>query len=61
MTRHRYLATMVLLNMPGNSLVGGGGGIAFVCGMSGKFSLAGFAAAVAIAVAPVPLLFLLML
>ena len=58
---HRYLAAMLLLNMPGNSLLGGGGGIAFICGMSGIFSFAYFALAVAIAVAPVPLLFFLAL
>lgn len=57
--RHRYVAFAVLLNMPGNSLVGGGGGLAFSAGLSGVFSLFGFVASVALAVAPVPLFFYL--
>lgn len=57
--RHRYVALVVLLNMPGNSLVGGGGGLAFSAGMSGLFSLFGFLVAIALAVAPVPLFFYL--
>ena len=57
MLRHRYLALMLLFNLPGNSIVGGGGGIAFTAGMSGLFSLPGFVAAIAVAVAPVPLFF----
>ena len=57
--RHRYLAIALLLNLPGNALIGGGGGIALVSGMSGVFSFAGFVALTAVAVAPVPLLFFL--
>lgn len=57
--RHRYIALIVLLNMPGNSIVGGGGGIAFVAGLSGLFSCTGFFMAIAIAIAPVPLFFLM--
>ncbi|MCR9136586.1 MAG: hypothetical protein NXI27_11360 [Alphaproteobacteria bacterium] len=57
--RHRYVALAVLLNMPGNSLVGGGGGLAFTAGLSGLFSLFGFLVAIALAVAPVPLFFYL--
>lgn len=59
MLRYRYPALVLLLNLPGNSIVGGGGGIALVAGMSGLFSLIGFVAAIAIAVAPVPLFFFL--
>jgi hypothetical protein len=58
-TRHRYLAIMLLLNAPGNSLLGGGGGIAFICGMSGMFSVLNFTLAILTAVAPVPLVFIL--
>jgi hypothetical protein len=47
------------LNVPGNGLVGGGGGIAFMVGMSGLFSLNGYILTLLIAVAPVPLLFYL--
>lgn len=56
--RHRYLALIVILNLPGNSVVGGGGGIAFTAGLSGLFSLPAFVGAVAIAVVPVPAFFL---
>lgn len=54
--RHRHLAVMALLNLPGNSLIGGGGGIALLAGMSGMFSFPRFIALTALAVAPVPLL-----
>lgn len=57
--RHRYLAFMLLLNIPGNSLVGGGGGLALAAGMSGFFRFPAFVAAVLVAVAPVPLFFFL--
>lgn len=56
--RHRYLALIVLFNLPGNSVIGGGGGIAFTAGLSGLFSLPGYLAAVMVAVLPVPLFFL---
>ena len=59
LARHRYLLLMLILNLPGNSLVGGGGGIAFVAGLSRLFSAAGFIAAIVIAVAPIPLFFYL--
>ncbi len=57
--RHRYLAMMILFNVPGNSLVGGGGGLALAAGMSGLFRFPRFLAAVMVSVAPVPLFFLL--
>jgi hypothetical protein len=57
--RHRFLALMVALNLPGNALVGGGGGIALVAGFSRLFVLPRFALAVAVAVSPVPLLVLM--
>lgn len=57
--RHRYLALMVFFNMPGNSVLGGGGGIAFIAGISGLFSFLGFMAAVCVAIAPIPLFFFL--
>lgn len=59
--RHRYLAMMVVLNLPGNSLLGGGGGLALAAGMSGLFRLPWFVATLLVAVAPLPLLFLLMM
>jgi hypothetical protein len=57
--RNRYLAMMLLLNLPGNSLVGGGGGLALAAGMSGLFRFPAFFATLLIAVAPIPLFFLL--
>ena len=55
--RHRYTGLVVLLNLPGNSVGGGGGGIALCAGMSGLFSLPGFLAAILLAAAPVPMIF----
>ena len=53
--RHRHVALVVLLNMPGNAVIGGGGGIALTAGLSRLFSLPAFLLVVALAVAPVPL------
>jgi hypothetical protein len=55
--KHRYLALIVILNIPGNTLVGGGGGIAFVAGLSGIYSFPAYIITILIAVAPVPLVF----
>jgi len=55
--QHRYLALILLFNMPGNATLGGGGGIAFSAGLSGLFSYAGYVTVVIIGVAPVPLFF----
>jgi len=56
--RHRYLALAIAVNLPGNILIGGGGGIALMAGTTGLFSLPGFLCAIAIGVSPVPLAFL---
>jgi hypothetical protein len=56
--RHRYLALGVAFNLPGNTLLGGGGGIALAAGMSGLYPLSAYLVIVAIAVAPVPLIVL---
>jgi len=56
--RHRYLALILLLNLPGNSVIGGGGGIAFAAGLSRLFAFPAYIVAVLLAVAPVPLFFL---
>lgn len=56
--RHRYAALALVLNLPGNVVLGGGGGIAFAAGACRLFSTAGFVVAVLIAVAPVPIAFL---
>lgn len=55
LVRHRYLALAVLLNLPGNVLLGGGGGIALVAGMTRLFPFPAYLLTVALAVAPVPL------
>ena len=57
--RFRYLALMLLFNLPGNALLGGGGGIAMMSGVSRLFTVPGFFIAVALAVSPVPLLIFL--
>lgn len=55
LARHRYVALAVLINVPGNAVIGGGGGLAFAAGMSGVFSPPAFLLTVSIAVLPVPL------
>ena len=52
--RHRYLTLAVLLNLPGNALIGGGGGIAGLSGLCRLHRPAPFVLTVALAVAPVP-------
>lgn len=53
--QHRYLAIAVALNVPGNVVIGGGGGIAMMAGMSRLFTFPAFVLTVAIAVSPVPI------
>ena len=57
--RHRYVALGLLLNMPGNVMLGGGGGLCFAAGASRLFSPGVFLLTILIAVAPIPLAFLL--
>lgn len=57
--RFRYAALGIALNVPGNFVIGGGGGIAIISGMSRLFSPPLFILTIAIAVSPVPLLVLL--
>jgi hypothetical protein len=57
--RHRFILLAVILNLPGNSLIGGGGGIALIAGVSKMFSVRCYVLTVLIAVLPVPLFFLL--
>jgi hypothetical protein len=52
--RHRCCALGILFNTPGNSLIGGGGGIAIATGASRLLGFPHFLATVVIAVAPVP-------
>jgi hypothetical protein len=53
--RKRYLSLAILFNLPGNFLIGGGGGIAMIAGVSGLYSVLGFLVTVVVAVSPVPL------
>ena len=53
--RRRYLALALAVNVPGNSIIGGGGGIMLLAGMSGLFAPVPTALAVILAVSPVPL------
>ncbi len=57
--KHRYIAIMVALNVPGNAVIGGGGGIALLAGISGLFTFPRFLAAVSLAALPVPLFVML--
>lgn len=52
----RYVLLAILINLPGNTIIGGGGGIALLCGMNRSFSWKGFMSTIAIASSPVPLL-----
>jgi hypothetical protein len=53
--RYRYVAMAVAVNTPGNSIIGGGGGIMIVAGLSGIFTPLSTFVTVVIAVSPVPL------
>ena len=55
---HRYLTLAVCLNLPGNSVLGGGGGIAALCGLSRQFYWWRYVLTLIVATAPIPLLVL---
>lgn len=54
--RYRYLGLALLINMPGSGLIGGGGGICLMAGMSGVFSPPATLPTLALAVMPFPVL-----
>jgi len=54
--RHRYLALALAFNLPGNALLGGGGGIALLAGLSGQFRFWRYLLMLCVAIAPVPVL-----
>ena len=53
--KYRYLAMALAVNTPGNSIIGGGGGIMIIAGLSGLFSPLATFLTVVFAVSPVPL------
>ena len=52
--RYRYVALALAVNTPGNSVLGGGGGIMILAGVSGIFSPLVTLFTIALAVSPVP-------
>ena len=54
--RLRYLVLALVLNLPGNAVLGGGGGLALMAGLSGLFRPLPTLITIALAVAPVPLI-----
>lgn len=59
LNKFRYLILAILVNTPGNAIIGGGGGIGLVCGMTRSFSWKGFALTIALATLPFPILLLI--
>nr|WP_249200643.1 hypothetical protein [Thetidibacter halocola] len=58
--RHRYVALALAVNLPGNVVIGGGGGIMLIAGLSGIFAPVPTLLAIVLAVSPVPLAVMLM-
>ncbi len=54
--KYRYIAIALMLNLPGNALLGGGGGISLLAGISRLFSWSHFFIAVCVAALPVTIL-----
>lgn len=56
LAKRRYLLLALLLNLPGNALIGGGGGIAMMAGMCRLYSFPGYLMLIAVATLPGPAL-----
>jgi hypothetical protein len=56
--KHRYLTIAIALNLPGNALIGGGGGIGLITGMSRLYPFPKYMLLVSVAITPLPLLLL---
>ncbi|PKP75018.1 MAG: hypothetical protein CVT84_05315 [Alphaproteobacteria bacterium HGW-Alphaproteobacteria-6] len=54
--KQRYVLLALLINLPGNMVIGGGGGIALIAGLSRLFGFWPMMLTFALAVAPVPVL-----
>lgn len=57
--RRRYLVLAVLLNLPGNALIGGGGGLAMMAGMSRLYPFPAYFLLISVAILPGPLIVML--
>ena len=57
--RHRYALLALLLNLPGNAVIGGGGGIAVIAGMCRLYPFPNYLGLIALAILPGPLLIML--
>ena len=55
---HENLMITVTLNLPGNVLIGGGGGIGLIAGMSGLCPFPKYILFVSLGITPLPILFL---
>ena len=58
LVKHRYLMIAIALNLPGNALIGGGGGIGLISGMSRLYPFPKYILLVSLAITPLPLLVL---
>lgn len=59
LARHRHIALALALNLPGNAVIGGAGGIGMIAGMSRVIGFPAYSALMALATLPVPVLLLL--
>ncbi|NIO16219.1 MAG: hypothetical protein GTN70_04350, partial [Deltaproteobacteria bacterium] len=57
--RYRFLTIGVLFNLPGNALIGGGGGIGLIAGMSRLFPFPIYLLTICVAITPGPICFIL--
>jgi len=55
LTRYRYLTIAALFNIPGNMVIGGGGGIMMMAGFSRLFHTGWMLLTIALAILPLPL------
>ena len=56
---HRYLTIAFLLNLPCNAVIGGGGGIGMIVGMSGLITYTRYLLTIAVSISPVPIVIFL--
>ncbi len=56
MIRYRYVAAALLLNLPGSGMIGGGGGVCLIMGLSRLFGPLAGVLTIALAVLPVPMI-----